>query len=336
MKKINFKFTALATLVLGTVFFIACSNESEDKILSKQNYKSSLNDSITQSYDIVYEQEDRLLKVLLVKEKNDFQNTFSYVNTTNNQEIFNLNYSFNNQEENWKYREQNKTLEFANELKLLNIAQSELETLNYMLDEGFSELFYIVEENRYNQELYSILAYLKSATASNLRMLQQNSNVITGTMSPSFLVGKTFFIFQEDFIVDLESLRNDISSLEEIASQSNLIQDADIVDYIANSTDSFTTFDELYSFYIPLEEFDEHIDYMASPLTAGDCSENCAIGCGTDWGCCGSYTGCCYYSSLFCYWHDKACTNCDKWHCGPDCKPDVVPNRPVKVFQAVI
>src|SRR5690606_35555449 len=122
MKKLTLKFVALATLVFGIVFFIACSGE-EEITSSKHNYKSSLNDSITQSYDIVYEQEDRLLKVLLVKEQNDFKNTFSYVNTTNNQEIFNLSYSFNNREENWKYGEQNKALEFANQLKSLNIAE---------------------------------------------------------------------------------------------------------------------------------------------------------------------------------------------------------------------
>lgn len=44
---------------------------------------------------------------------------------------------------------------------------------------------------------------------------------------------------------------------------------------------------------------------------------------GTDLGCCGSYSGCCWYSSMDCLIHDVECLTCDKWHCGPACKPSV-------------
>lgn len=235
-----------------------------------------------------------------------------------------------------KYAEQQKAIGFANTLKDLNIGITELNKLNFILDDSYINLFSEVSENNLNEDLFSIIAYLKSAVSANIRMIEENSSVIEGTISPSFLAGKTFFIFQEDFIVDMQNLRNNISSLEAEAAKNNLIQDTKLINYIKNSTEDTATFDKLYSFYIPLEDFRRHIEEMTSPFYAEDCSDNCIIGCGTDLGCCSNYTGCCYYSSLFCHWHDLECVNCDKWHCGPLCKPDTRPNRAVKLYLSLI
>ena len=68
-----------------------------------------------------------------------------------------------------------------------------------MLNESYNDLFYEVEENNYDEDLFSILTYLRSAVASNLRMINVEENEIEGTISPSFLIGKTHFIFQEDY-----------------------------------------------------------------------------------------------------------------------------------------
>lgn len=43
---------------------------------------------------------------------------------------------------------------------------------------------------------------------------------------------------------------------------------------------------------------------------------------GSDHGCCGNYDGPCYFCSNFCLWHDRVCTQCEHWHCGPACVPD--------------
>jgi len=283
---------------------------------------------VNHNYKIVYE--GWVLDVSLEKENNDYKNTFVFQDTINEEIIFELDYSFNNSEEGWKYEEQEKALVFANQLK--NIGQSNLETLNYMLDEGYNDLFYEVDENNYDEDLFSILAYLRSAVASNLRMISVEESEIEGTISPSFLIGKSHFIFQEDYYINLDILRDNIGLLEAEAINTGWQQDMNLVNFINNSTQDFVTFDVLYSFYTSKIDFKEHIAEKVV-YKAGDCSKWCAIGCGTDWGCCGSYTGCCYYSSAFCLWHDLECTNCDKWHCGWDCKPDGPEgNRPVKII----
>ena len=43
---------------------------------------------------------------------------------------------------------------------------------------------------------------------------------------------------------------------------------------------------------------------------------------GTDWGCCSNYPGLCCYASDSCYNHDRECTCCEPWHCGPLCRCD--------------
>ena len=43
---------------------------------------------------------------------------------------------------------------------------------------------------------------------------------------------------------------------------------------------------------------------------------------GSDHGCCGNYEGPCFYWHVYCYIHDRACSRCQYWHCGPACRPD--------------
>ncbi|MBS7320375.1 MAG: hypothetical protein KIG55_02120 [Myroides sp.] len=326
----------LSLFVFGT--FYSCNEDEKVKTETENTTNTiktlSVNDSIRQAYKVVYE--NMVLNVTLEKTDHEYKNTFVFKDTVDGQEFLNLDYSFNNEKEGWKYDEQTKAIAFANELKDLNIGKPLLEKLNIMLKEGYGELFYEVHENNYNQELFSIFAYLDSAVSANLRMINEEKTFIEGTISPSFLIGKSFFIFQEDFVVDLVHLRNNIDLLETEAANTGWQKDIDMVNFIKNSTQNNVTFDTLYSFYISKEDFKQHINDKII-FKKGDCSEKCVIGCGSDWGCCMNYTGCCYYSSVFCLWHDLKCTNCEYLYCGPGCKPDGPEgNRPVKVFMALL
>lgn len=308
-------------------------NETEDNATAVK--AKSITDTISQAYKIVYE--DRVLNVTLEKTGNEYKNTFVFQDTVNDITFFTLDYSFNNSEEGWKYDEQSKAIAFANELKELNLGQSKLQTLDYMIEEGYNELFFYVGENNYNEDLFSILAYLDAAVSSNLRMIETGTDEIEGTISPSFLVEKSHFIFMEDFNVNLDILKDNIDLLEAEAINTGWQQDMSLVNFIQNSTQNSVTFDVLYSFYIPKADFKQHISDKAI-FKAGDCSESCIIGCGSDWGCCSNYTGCCYYSSYLCYMHDLLCTDCAyKKACGPKCQPDGPEgNRKVKVFMSHI
>lgn len=327
----------LLLLSFITIGLYSCNEDEKVKNETESNLNSlqarNANDSIDQAYKIVYE--NRVLEVSLEKVQNNYKNVFSY--KKDGQLIFTLNYSFNNGEEGWKYDEQAKAITFANELKDLNIGRTELEKLNYMLDEGYNDLFFYVGENNYNEDLFSILSYLNTAVNSNLRMIKEERNEIEGTMSPSFLVGKSHFVFQEDFIVDLDILRRNIGLLEAEALNTGWSQDINMVNFIKNSTQASVTFDKLYSFYASKADFKQHIADKAA-FKAGDCSKWCIIGCGSDWGCCSNYKGCCYYSSQLCFVHDLMCTECfSKELCGPQCKPDGPGgNRPVKVIMILV
>lgn len=336
MKKNKIYFYAIFLLIMGVALFQSCSNEtiSSDAENTETGIylRNNSNEKLNYEYEILYEEENRLLKVFLQKEGKTFQNRFTYVNTNNNAEIFTLSYSYNTENLKWKYGEQNKAIEFSNKLKDYSLDKDELQILNFMLDDGYSVIFYEVNEKKYDVELFSLISYLKSAVSANLRMKNENSNFIRGTISPSFLIGKSNFIFQEDFVIDINLVKNNITLLENSINQNSYPQDLNLVNYFKETSANSVTFDVIYSFYYPNEQYLNHIDFMYTTMHAGDCSSGCWIGCGSDLGCCGNYSGCCYYSSHLCLIHDIACTNCDRWHCGPGCVPDTRPNRTVKIL----
>lgn len=158
-------------------------------------------------------------------------------------------------------------------------------------------------------------------------MIKSNSTKIEGTLSPTFLVGKTGFLFQEDIIFDTDVLKKNIVSIENDKNTPIYEGDLKLIEFVKKTTKEKISFDEIYSNYISKKDFTEHLTTI---YKKEDCSESCLIGCGSDWGCCGNYKGCCYFSSRLCLLHDLECLDCKKWHCGPGCKPDNGNNTPVK------
>ena len=127
-------------------------------------------------------------------------------------------------------------------------------------------------------------------------------------------------------------IKNNISKLENAIDEPTYPQDLNLIKYLKETSETFTTFDKIYSFYYTNSQFLDHIEEMNSAMHAGDCASSCIIGCGSDLGCCGNYSGCCYFSHSLCLIHDIACEQCSKFHCGPGCVPDKVPNRVVSVI----
>lgn len=332
----NFKKITLGVLgaLLIAVGLYSCSNDNLDANSNETTTKTALaranTDIITEAYKIEFE--NKVLEVSLAKDGFDYNNQFVY--KIDGRTIFNLNYSLNNEEDDWKYKEQAKAIDFSNQLKNSRISKQELEDLNFMIDESIGDLMYQVDSGKKNQELFSMISYLYSAVSANLRMLNNNETEIYGTISPSFLVGKSLFLFQEDFVVDLAVLKENIVLLETEANTNGTIHDVNMVNFIKTTPKQKVTFDEIYAFYVPKSVFKQHIADKAI-LKKGDCKESCIIGCGSDWGCCFNYSGCCYMSSVACLAHDLACRQCEAWYCGWGCKPDGYgpdANRLVKII----
>lgn len=340
MKKLKSVIPYFVSILIITII-IACAsdnNEIDNNIIdTRTSYSEKTTENLKYSYELIDEENNRKLSVLLEKNGNIYKNNFIYYDNKLKSKIFDLDYYFDNTNEDWKYGEQNKTIEFANEIKNLNLETKELDNLNYILDNSYLTIFSYVDENNYNKDLFSILANLKSAVSANIRMLNENKKIIEGTISPTFLIDKSFFIFQEDLHYNIDVLKLNIKDLENIAKSSDLLGDKKLVDFIKNTNKTTVRFDVLYSNYITKEDFKNHIENIT--LKKGDCKESCIIGCGTDWGCCGSYKGCCYFSSTACLIHDLQCTECippidyPSWYCLPGCKPDGPDgNRAVKIL----
>lgn len=334
--KINIKKLLIFIIFLLVISLLNyCSTEVSslgiENIKTGTFFKNNANEELNYEYEIIYEEKSRLLKVKLDKDGNTFQNKFIYINSTTNAEIFTLNYSYNTTNPKWKYAEQEKTIEFSNKLKNYNLNKDELQLLNFMLDAKYSTILSEINDKKYNIELFSIISYLKAAVSANLRMHNENSNIISGTISPSFLIGKSNFIFQEDFIIDINLVKNNISLIENSIDENTYLQDINLINYLKETSDNAVTFNKIYSFYYSNEQYLNHIKDMSSTFHEKDCSSSCIIGCGSDLGCCGNYSGCCYYSNTLCLIHDIVCADCSQWHCGPGCVPDTTPNRVVKL-----
>lgn len=257
----NFKKISLGVLgaVLLTAGLYSCSNDNLDPNSSEATNSTASarvnSDSINEAYKVEFE--NKVLEVSLTKNGFDYNNQFVY--KIDGSTIFNLNYSLNNEEEDWKYKEQEKAINFSNQLKKSNITKKELEDLNFMIDESIGDFMYQVDPGKKNQELFSMISYLNAAVSANLRMLNNNETEITGTISPSFLVDKSLFLFQEDFVVDLSVLKENIILLETEAKNNGTIHDINMVNFIKTTPKQKVTFDEIYAFYVPKSVFKQHI-----------------------------------------------------------------------------
>ncbi|WP_146185951.1 hypothetical protein [Flavobacterium album] len=325
--KLSLLFLALSALT----FTISCNREenSEDKTgIAKRVGDSG-------KYDITFDDEDRDLEVSLAKDGTVYTTYFIYKEISTGNPLFSLEYSFDNSKEGWKYFEQRNALDFAAKLKDQNLSEQELRRLNFMLDQSYQDLVHEVTEQNFDMTSYSGISYLKSAVAANLRAIANHSE-LTGTLSPSFLVDKTFFMFEEDLKINLRPIKENIESLAGEAAKYNLASDLAMVDFIRETERDEITFDEFYSFYAPADQLHDFVEGATVTMNAGDCSGWCLIGCGSDWGCCGNYTGCCVYSSALCLAHDLACTECTPaWLCLSGCKPDHGNNRPVRFLMSL-
>ena len=155
--------------------------------------------------------------------------------------------------------------------------------LNILHEELADKLYQCTKEMVMSQLRFSIM-YLETVVASAQRICNGAESICTA--SPKYTYGEGLFICEEDLEELYKELMNDDTEKEK------------------------TTRKE---------------DHEMSPEKEGEKVKR-GIWCpgitGRDHGCCGNYAGQCYYCSLGCYLHDRACTQCQYWHCGPACRPD--------------
>ncbi len=239
--------------------------------------------------------------------------------------LFELDYAFNTSESHWKIRQKDNVLSLSSQMEQKNLSLATLKNLSEFLKESVPVVYYeLIEPNNKDQVLFSSIHYYESAINTLIRSKENNTD-INGTIHPGYLLGKNYFVFQEDDIVDLS-----IFNIAELAESSTILADKKLVQFIAANSAQKVPFSALYSFYNENEQFEEFLTNNMQVQTNGCNSNSCWIGCGGDIGCCGNYSGCCVYSSTLCLIHDVRCKNCSYWHCGPSCKPTTPGTKTVK------
>lgn len=311
--------------LLSLFFLFSCSNEENGNVQNEQEQTKNLQ-TRTVEFDNEYEYNlvsaDYKLNVKVFRDGQNFLNEFAYFDNSTESMIFKVDYVFDTTDETWKLDQQENVLNLANELQDLNLTARQLTGLKFIIEESVLEVFDKANINNINNDYLSGIYYLNSAVDANIR---SGESEITGTISPFFLVGKSYFAFQEDMIFNVADLRNDISVFVDNGNNLSLIN------FIMTTNKTQVNFTELYNYIIPTQKFKDFVSDK-KVYKEGDCSTACPIGCGTDWGCCGSYLGCCLLSADICMSHDLKCSksNCKPiWYCLPGCSPDYGNNRPV-------
>lgn len=326
------------TRVLSICSFLfllfGCSSSEEETIIN--DIQSSSGNAIknvnTTNSEYYYKatNDGKILEVFTSQTGNEIQNNFVFSDSISKQVYLDVSYSFDPSVDGWKFGEQTKVINFAKEIQQAQLKTDQLNELNYILDNTYLYLFDDVDTQNLNQEIFSPIYCLKSAVMANLRAIEENSSIITGTISPAFLAGKTMFMFQEDIYIESTLLKDNVAELEKIDKYAD--GDDKLLKLIKTTTKEKIRYDEIYELYISKADFLAYVE-RNTIYHWRDCDyDNCDIGCGTDWGCCGSYMGCCQMSAYLCYLHDIACMACQHIWCFSGCKPDYGDNIKVKYF----
>lgn len=175
--------------------------------------------------------------------------------------------------------------------------------------------------------------YFHYAILSTVKRSIQNNEDCNCTPHPGYIVSKTPFFCQEDYLFNTKTF---IAAIENAKYQLKG-KEVELYNYLkAHSNEREITADKLLSIMQPRADFmkriekkiafnaqkisfssktssdDEEIDSLCDPLP----------GEGSGLGCCGNYAGCCYYWSVYCLYHDVACLCCDSWWCLWGCKKE--------------
>ncbi len=176
--------------------------------------------------------------------------------------------------------------------------------------------------------LLGSLFFHNSILNSKKRSLEKESNDCECTLHPGYLLNKTGFFCQEDYLMNVNIIKKTIAKNKDVFLDSSSLS---LTKYLDTTSEEVISFEKLYRFYIDKELYLKTLDLIkngnqekSSQVARGDCAWWCPLGCGSDWGCCSNYSGCCLYTHPLCYIHDAFCTSCAYTWCFGGCVPDSV------------
>lgn len=183
-----------------------------------------------------------------------------------------------------------------------------------------------VEIEQYQSDLIQSSFYHLSVYSTIIRSFENTKDCECTTL-PAYLVGKSAFWCQEDYFFNVNELisyyddnKDYLLSLKGGEKEYNYLKEIEgNKDKVSNK--------ELFSLHHSVKKYKEAAQSEFKKAQNNNNflnkdRDDCWWGIyGSDLGCCGNYSGCCWFASMDCLRHDIACLKCDKWHCGPACKP---------------
>lgn len=212
----------------------------------------------------------------------------------------------------WKTHQTTQIEQKAADLSSYDLSQLQIQTTIADLEAIMSDVI----SSASPEVLYSLS--INISIFKTLARTAVNPSDCNCTVHPSFLVGESYFLCQEDHFYNKANLA---AALDQYEAEFGQTPDATAIkQYVQSFQGSAIPFTNVYELLVSAEEFEEAVVNIQNG--SGDCAWWCPLGCGTDHGCCGNYKGCCFYRHIACYIHDKMCINCEPpWFCGPQCQP---------------
>lgn len=314
-------YTCLFLLCICFLISVSCSSDIEKKIdATNSNYELTVLNRNSENLQIY--QDFKNFKITFKTSKSDKLVKSELIVVNNNDEIkLKTNYLLDTVLEDYKLKQANKVLKEANSLKSIDL--EELIEINRDLGVFFNAII----KNLYTKEIDYLLRQLyfhKSILSIKERQLKNTDEDCECTTHPGYLINRTGFVCQEDFMIPVSILKEISNSKSEVLfgkqGGDQKVFKKYINGYLGNNED-YISFDKFYSFFVSKERYKAAMKVLEEDKDSF--SERCWFGQGSSHGCCGNYKGCCYYWHVACYVHDKMCTKCEPaWFCLPGCKPD--------------
>lgn len=324
MKKTNIILFIASILIV--YIFASCAKEDVDSQLGKLQiieFKEELGTQIS------FTKDGFTLSFKSTKSDNKIISKVKITNNVLEKEMFENVFSLNKELPLYKLGLFNDIEYLSNKLK------KELNAEDWILIKKIYEdflriLFKNIELDKYQSELIQSTFYHLSIFNTIVRSLTSKEECEC-TPIPDYYVEKSPFWCQEDYFFEVKNMLKfyDLNK-ERLFSYEGGEKEYYYIKSLVNKKD-FVSYKELFQLHHSIDNYKNNaLIKFEKAQTANNLSnesktnrEDCWSGAlGTDLGCCGNYSGCCWYASLACLRHDIACLKCDKWHCGPSCKPE--------------
>lgn len=312
---------AFAILISFTLHSCSVENEkislNDDELIVENSDSNKL--SLNQKF------ENTIFSYQATKSDN-FINSHFKISSLDKKNIYETQYNLDLGESDYKLYQTDKVLNIANEIDF-GFEEDTYEAIDFNMNIFFKKVLENLNSDLEIKHLLSSLYFHNSIIRIKKRSKQNKSKVCKCTLHPSYLVEKTGFICQEDFLIPKEIIIELINEKNEsLMSKSEKDVFKEYITPLISNDKGVVSFDKFFTFFVSKERYESSLSLLKKSNNKKLSSKGwCLLGQGSSHGCCGNYKGYCYYWHEACYVHDKLCKTCTpRWFCFSGCVPDEI------------